>query len=229
MTTTPALIKRRNSVAASLMFLSGLFQLSCPSVMGQSLTSYPTQVIAPINPAQSVFNGDSGVTFGANSSTCPITTLNISGYAADGDNWALFNNNNSSGRTGAGNYGVIAGISMPFPGGLAAKCKENMEAYIRSIRLTASATLVRSCAEFIAANVDFTDKEFQKNFPEMGICRFVKGKSTVATSTQPAEGSESGSVTPPPLQGVINTEKLPKGSFNFGPPQAPLLQTLPLR
>ena len=197
--------------------------------MSQSLTSYPTQVVAPINPAQSVFNGASNVTFGTNSSTCPITTLNISGYAADGDNWALFNNNNSTGRTGAGNYGIIGGISMPFPGGLAAKCKENMEAYIRSIRLTATATLVKTCAEFINAKVDVNDKVFQQNFPEMGICKFVKAKPVTATSTKPGEGSESGFAPPSSTQrDSFNLDALPKNGFNFGPPQAPLLQTIPL-
>jgi len=212
-------------VAIKLVMLSGFLQFACQSVRSQSLTDYPNQITPS---AFSQFNSGTSVTFGSTSSTCPITTLNISGYVADGDNWALFNNNNSTGRTGAGSYGIIGGISMPFPGGLAAKCRENMEVYIRSIRLTASATLVKSCAEFIAAKVDFTDKEFQQNFPEMGICRFVKGKSSIATTPRAGEGSESG-FAPPAQREPFDLKALPQGGFNFGPPQAPLLQTLPLR
>ena len=218
-----------NSIFVKLAILSGFLHFSCPSVMSQSLTSYPTQVVAPINPSASFANANGSVTFGQTSSTCPTTTLNLSGYAADGDNWALFNNNNSTGRTGAGNYGIVGGISMPFPGGLAAKCKENMEAYIRGIRLTATANLVTTCAQFINAKVDVNDKVFQQYFPEMGICKFVKVKPDTATSTKPGEGSESGFAPPSSTQrDSFNLDALPKNGFNFGPPQAPLLQTIPL-
>ena len=195
--------------------------------MSQSLTSYPTQVVAPINPSASVFNTNDSVTFGANSSTCPITTLNLSGYAADGDNWALFNNNNSSGRTGAGNYGVIAGVSMPFPGGLAKRCLENLDAFVRSTKLTSNANLVSACATLSNAGVDFNDLEFKKYFPDMSICKFVKSVGIVKTPGKLGTGSESG-FAPPAQRDLFNLEALPKNGFNFGPPQAPLLQTIPL-
>jgi hypothetical protein len=104
-----------------------------------------------------------------------------------------------------------------------------MEAFVKSIKLTSNANLITACAQFINTKVDVNDKMFQQYFPEFGICKFVKVKKDTATSTKPGEGSESGFAPPSSTQrDSFNLDALPKNGFNFGPPQAPLLQTIPL-
>jgi len=208
-------------MAVKLIMLSCSLQLPCQSARSQSLTSYPNQITPSVF---SQFNPGTTITFGSSSSSCPVTTLNVSGYAADGDNWALFNNNNSTGRTGAGNYGVIAGVSMPFPSGLTKRCQDNLDAFIRATRLTANANLISTCATLKGANVDFHNPGLLKAFPDMAICKFVKSIAKKSSNTQ-GSGQEAGKIN----EEGFNLQILPRGGFTFGPPQAPLIQTLPLQ
>jgi len=183
----------------------------------QVLTSYPSQFqTAPIT----TLNPLSSTTFSSNSSSCPIPTLSVSGFAASGDNWANFNNGISNASTGAGNYGVTAAISMPFPGELAKQCKENLAAYVRSIKLTTNANLVAACATLSSANIDLNSENFKKYFPDMDVCQYVVAKKA------PPRGQESGSTG---AEGKFNLDGLRNNPFTFGPQQIPLIQTLPLQ
>lgn len=149
-----------------------------------------------------------------------MPAFSVSGFAASGDNWANFNNGRSNASTGAGNYGVTAAISMPFPGELAKQCKENLAAYVRSVKLTTNANLVAACATLSSANIDLNSENFKKYFPDMDVCQYVVAKKA------PASGQESGSTG---AEGRFKIDILRNSPFTFGPQQVPLIQTLPLQ
>lgn len=193
----------------------------CPTALSQTLSGYPNQVTSsPLN----IFNPPATLTFGNASSSCPMTTLGISGFASNGDNWALFNNNVSTGRTGSGNYGVTAGINVPLDAALTRACKDSFASYIRSQKLTNDANLVSACVKLAAANVDLDDPDFTAKFPDVGLCKSVKplkaAKGSAELESLPGLRSTSGKFSP---------EALPRNGFTFSAPQTPLIQTLPIQ
>lgn len=207
----------------------GSFFLPVTCVYGQVLTSYPNQFqAAPIT----AFNPLTSATFSSNTSSCPMPTFSLSGFAASGDNWANFNNDRSYATTGAGNYGMTASISLPLPGELARQCKENFASYVRSLKLTMSANLVAACATLSHANIDLKSENFQKYFPDMDICQYVVANKKPTEQPNPLVKPLK---TPSPHasvrvdEGSFNLDNLRNSPFIFGPQQVPLIQTLPLQ
>ena len=57
--------------------------------------------------------------------------MNVSGYAGNNQNWALFNNNISTARSGLGDSGITAGIRIPLANELMKQCRENAKAFVK--------------------------------------------------------------------------------------------------
>lgn len=212
---------RLRSRLFNIFFGSSLVITTCALAKSQTLFGYPNQVTSgPI----SLFNQPASLTFGTASSSCPMTTLGVSGFAANGDNWALFNNNYSTGRTGSGNYGITAGINMPLDLSLTRACRENVISYVRSQKLTNDANLVSACVKLATANVNLDDPDFKEQFPDVSLCQFVKPKLN-----NPGDAGNQGVIPPIMTPGKFDPGALPLNGFSFTVPQMPLIQTLPIQ
>jgi len=208
--------------------LTLLFPFSVASQPLNPILTYPT-VSGLTRPE---FNATESINFGDTQSTCPVATINISGYAGNNQNWALFNNNISTARSGLGDSGITAGIRIPLANELMQQCRENAKAFVKRNNLKMNSELIVFCANIREANVDVADNDFKLAFPDFHRCKSVKymiGKVPGTSQNPSHEGGPESAITPEPTRGQFNLKGLPRDGFNFGPPRTPLLETFPIR
>lgn len=208
--------------------LTLLFPVAVASQPFNPILTYPT-VSGLTEPK---FNNADSITFGDSQSACPVATLNVSGYAGSNQNWALFNNNISTARSGLGDSGITGGIHIPLATEMMKQCRENAKAFVKRNNLKMISDLITYCAAMQNSGVDVADKDFKDSFPDFQNCKSVKLVAKAEGANQnpnPKGGPESG-IIPEPERGQFSLEKLiPRDGFTFAPPRTPLLETFPIR
>jgi hypothetical protein len=149
-------------------------------------------VIPAISPADSpVFSPDVGI-------NCPTPSLTVAGYGSNADNWANYPES-ADARSGIGNFGVVAGVSVPFGGSLSRYCKDYAAGLLRrqeadavSRRINNQVGLVNSCIA-LKDRVDFSNAAFDTpEFESLRDCRVLKDAFKGSTDKQPSSGTGAG-------------------------------------
>jgi hypothetical protein len=207
--------------------LTLLFPVAVASQPFNPILTYPT-VSGLTEPK---FNATESINFGDAQSTCPVATINVSGYSGSNQNWALFNNNVSTARSGLGDSGIAAGIRIPLANELMKQCRENAKAFVKRNNLKMNSELILFCASIRDVDVDVTDNDFKLAFPDFHRCKSVKviAKAPDTSQNPRREGGPERGIIPEPTRGRFNLKDLPRVDFNFGPPRKPLLETFTIR
>jgi hypothetical protein len=160
-----------------------------------------------------------------------VATIHLSGYSGSNQNWALFNNNISTARSGLGDSGITGGIRIPFATEMMKSCRENAQAFVKRNNLKMISDLVQFCGQIQNVGVDVADNDFQAAFPDFKLCksvRLVAKDPGTSQNPDPKGGPENG-ITPQLEREKFDFKGFPKDGINFGPTRAPVIETFPIR
>jgi hypothetical protein len=148
-----------------------------------------------------VYGGDGSSAFGGptlpssekvvidSSTECPTPTFSVTGFGRNADNWGKGNLSSSdesfgraSGSSGFGNYGVAAGISVPFASAAIKACNELAVSSARRRQSQRELEFLANC-KIIQSKVSLSDLSgiSKQQFPEAYKClgvKFVKAEQT---------------------------------------------------
>lgn len=155
------------------------------SFTGFSVLNSPSVVPAISPQATPIFSPAPGV-------NCPSSAFTLAGYDSNSGNWVDYPGN-ANANSGLGNYGVVAGISVPLGGSLSRYCKDYALALLRqqqedafSRRINNQARLVNTCLA-LKNSVDFNDKAFDSpEFESLRDCRILQTSLRDSTSGAPS-------------------------------------------
>jgi hypothetical protein len=132
-------------------------------------------------------------TFGIDSTTnCPTPSFSVGGFGGYGNDWANANTRNqeftpyTTSSTGVGNYGIAAGLRIPFGHGLSEFCKEYAKAKAdfektraENNRRNAALVLVTQCDWLRRYSFNLDSSAFdQEEFSSLKPCRkFIAEKA----------------------------------------------------
>lgn len=111
--------------------------------------------------------------------SCPTPSFSVGGVVSDAENYASFPDK-AGGNSGFNNFGVIAGIRVPFGGGQGGFCKNFAELVLAEKKLSTEALLVLNCNAFSKAKIDVKAKGFKKTFPSYSKCENLTYLTTEA-------------------------------------------------
>jgi hypothetical protein len=142
--------------------------------------------------SQVVYGGDGSAAFGGPSlpsaervridttTECPTPVLSIAGFSRNADNWGRLNSSDvssgrASGYSGFGNFGVAAGISVPFASSSIQACNELAVSSARRRQSQRELELLANCKiiyEHVGEkNLGTIDPQ---RFPEAAKCKNLK-------------------------------------------------------
>lgn len=188
----PRLLGRQNrkGILYSAFFLlspsSFVAPASSQSFNGFSVLSSPSVVPAISPQAAPIFSPAPGI-------NCPTPAFTLAGFGSNSDNWVNYPGN-ADANSGLGNYGIVAGISVPLGGSLSRYCKDYALALLRqqqedafSKRINHQARLMNTCLAFIKDKVDFTAKAFDSpEFESLRDCRILQSSLRISASGAPS-------------------------------------------
>ncbi len=186
-----------------IALFAGLLLLSPSAAQAQQRVGLaPIATVVPQFGAAPSFGLESGI-------ICPTPSLNISGFAADADNWASYPDS-AGGRTGYGNFGVLGGFNIPFGGSLSRFCadfaaqKNKIQALNRQAQELSNANfIITSCAGFIARDIDVTSQKFIDAFPLYAKCKDIAAISKKKIKAESAPPSAATTTDFPKATPVI--------------------------
>lgn len=121
------------------------------------------------------FNNSGNVKVDA-TTECPTPSFNLIGFGRNADNWGSLNsfsepNIRASGSSGFGNYGIAAGINVPFNSVALKACNEMVKTSARRSRLRSETEILVHCENFWKYDITST-----QDFPEASKCLGLKPK-----------------------------------------------------
>jgi hypothetical protein len=133
---------------------------------------------------------------------CPLPSFNISGFAGDNDQWATLDRV-GSGATGNNNYGIAAGVTLPFTGSLGKFCKEFAAERLKRFKSEAASNdiyIIEKCISLRLSNFSLADESFKKYFPV--LAERCAGAVTAFQSVIEKPGTPGNLQSPPPGVGA---------------------------
>jgi hypothetical protein len=199
-------------------------QLSFPLSLGLLLISPSyAQVTRPTpnygrGPALEVLSspGVAGESHGfspANGVNCPTPVFSAGGFGAGGNDWANDYSTYDSSGSGINNFGIAAGVRIPFGGELSRYCKSYAKSFSEKMRLemeqarrTNQVALLRDCYWLLQNKINPDQPLFKddKAFSSLNVCNDLD--YLPLQSAKPLPGSDARSepkmmeLTPPPVR-----------------------------
>jgi len=184
--------------------LGVLLGFAAPSLAQQQLVYGRGPALAsPVLPAtEGFYSLETGI-------DCPTPTFNVGGFGAGGNDWANNDVPYASSNTGINNYGVAAGIRIPFGGDLRRFCSDFAKAKVSFERTRvesqlrdAQVTLLRQCMWLKDVGIDLHQQAFQDpDFLALLPCKklnLVRSSSTLPyLPPSPKPGTDDNKPAPP--------------------------------
>ena len=159
--------------------------------------------------AQTVFSGNNSLGYGGPSllgtsdvqvdttGSCPTPAFSIVGFAGDADNWGRGNERtinetiisaNGSAYSGFGNYGVAAGITLPFGSPALKACNEIARSAARRRQSQRELEFLANCKNVqIQLSSEAINSLDERSFPEASKCVNVEFKEGNVQSEETAK------------------------------------------
>ena len=155
----------------AVFLMSSGSSASAQQIYGRGPTITP--LVTPGIPESSfVFSPNSGV-------TCPTVTFSVGGFGVGGNDWASEYTDYNSASAGANNYGVSAGLKIPFGGELAKFCKQYAKAFAEQRLIEKEGALrnnqiklLTQCEWLLENKINPDQAIFKKGgaFESLGVC-----------------------------------------------------------